>query len=332
MRKIFYTALPVLLIISIVPLTDHLLPKKTINKTRSQVAAFSEVSWKAPDTTEIAATAAGNRIRYGRELILHTARYFGPHGKIARISNGMNCNNCHTEAGTRLMANNFSGVASGYPVFRNRSGKIETIEKRINDCFERSLNGQALQDSSNAMKAMIAYMNWIGKDVDKKMPGAGTEKLPFLNRAADTSKGKIVYMSICKTCHGENGEGKWDPRTKEYVYPPLWGKHSYNVGAGMYRLSKFAGFVKNNMPFGTTYKKPLLTNEQAWDVAAFVNSKPRPLFKNLKEDWPILKTKPPDYPFGPYADKFSEAQHKYGPFQPITAQREKEKRMTAKKL
>jgi thiosulfate dehydrogenase len=96
----------------------------------------------------------------------------------------------------------------------------------------------------------------------------------------------------------------------------LWGKNSYNVGAGIYQLSKFAGYIKNNMPFGVTFTNPQLTVEQAWDVAAFVNSQPRPP-KNLSMDWPDIAAKPLDYPFGPYSDSFSEKQHKYGPFAPI---------------
>jgi thiosulfate dehydrogenase len=84
----------------------------------------------------------------------------------------------------------------------------------------------------------------------------------------------------------------------------------------MYQLSKFAGYIKNNMPFGTTFTNPQLTVEQAWDVAAFVNSKPRPS-TNLSMDWPDISAKPLDYPFGPYADSFSAGQHKYGPFLPV---------------
>ena len=271
-------------------------------------------------------------VNYGRQLIQHTATYFGPKGTVASTTNGMNCNNCHIEGGTRFLANNFSRVATGYPVFRSRSGKIETVEMRVNDCFERSLNGEVLQNTSKEMRALVAYLNWVGKGSGKgnNKDGAGTEKLPFLNRPADTLKGKRVYMTICKTCHGKNGEGKLHQKGNEYIYPPLWGKHSYNIGAGIHQLSKFAGFVKNNMPFGTTYKKPVLTNEQAWDVAAFVNSRPRSLYKNLNRDWPLLSDKPVDYPFGPYADAFSEAQHKYGPFKPIIMQHEKGKRMTVK--
>ena len=95
-----------------------------------------------------------------------------------------------------------------------------------------------------------------------------------------------------------------------------WGEESYNDGAGLYRISNFAGFVKYNMPFGTDYKNVVLTDEQAWDVAAFVNSQPRP-HKDQKHDWKVISTKPTDFPFGPYADNFSERQHKYGPFNEI---------------
>jgi thiosulfate dehydrogenase len=48
-----------------------------------------------------------------------------------------------------------------------RSGQIEGISKRINDCFERSLNGSALNEEDKEMKAMIAYIEYIGKDVPK---------------------------------------------------------------------------------------------------------------------------------------------------------------------
>ena len=320
MRKIFFISL-VLVLLIIVPLTvtNYFYQDKKKDKNDLDAAVTAaDNEWKAPDTSQVAHTEQGDLIRYGRELILHTAVFFGPKGAIAQISNGMNCGACHVDAGTRLWANNFSKVAATYPLFRNRSGKIETLEMRINDCFERSLNGKKPGDSSKEMKAMVAYINWVGKDVPKgkKPNGSGVEPLPFLDRAADTVKGKIVYLSICQKCHGKDGQGVLEENGKEYLYPPLWGRHSYNVGAGMHELSKFAGYIKNNMPFGTTFNKPQLTNEQAWDVAAYVNSQPRSL-KDLKKDWPDLATKPFDYPFGPYSDRFSARQHKYGPFAPI---------------
>jgi len=167
-------------------------------------------------------------------------------------------------------------------------------------------------------------MKWIGKGVKKgqKLYGSGTEKLTFMDRPADPAKGKALFMAKCQSCHGNNGEGKLGTGKKTYIYPPLWGAHSYNDGAGMYRLGNLAGFVKNNMPFGATYQNPLLTDEEAWDLAAFINSQPRP-HKGQRNDWKSLKNKPIDFPFGPYADAFSEKQHKYGPFKPI-ANKQKE--------
>ena len=70
------------------------------------------------------------------------------------------------------------------------------------------------------------------------------------------------------------------------------------------------------MPLGATYKNPTLTEEDAWDIAAYVVSLPRPE-KLFLTDWPKLETKPVDHPIGPYADTFNVAQHKYGPFIPI---------------
>jgi thiosulfate dehydrogenase len=113
---------------------------------------------------------------------------------------------------------------------------------------------------------------------------------------------------------------------KSYTYPPLWGPNSYNSGAGLFRLSRLAGYVRDNMPLNqATHKAPILSDEESWDVAAFVNSRPRPS-KDLSKDWPNIAKKPIDHPFGPYADGFSETQHKFGPFKPIIEARKKQQK------
>lgn len=293
-----------------------------VNKQIKNTAdSFVEaVIWNPPDSSSLPHDSAGNLIRYGRELIVHTSQYFGPKGSVAHITNGMNCDNCHIDGGTILFANNFSISGTIYPMFSKRSNHIINLVTRINGCFNRSLNGQEPGDSSREMKAMIAYIKWLGISKPKEPKnvfGTTTEKLPFLYRAADTLKGKDIFIAQCSICHGRKGEGKFIENGREYLYPPLWGRNSYNNGAGLYQLSKLAGFIKNNMPFGTSYKKPFLSNEQAWDVAAYINSRPRPPFKQLLKDWPDISNKPADYPFGPYADSFPESQHKFGPFGPI---------------
>ncbi|MBC7695155.1 MAG: c-type cytochrome [Burkholderiales bacterium] len=274
--------------------------------------------WKAPEELTLV-EGEKEMVLYGKELIAHTAIYFGEKGTISKFStNGMNCQNCHLSAGTVVFGNNYSAVASTYPKYRARSGKTENIYKRVNDCFERSLNGKALDTLSKEMQAITAYIQWIGKDVPKgnKPAGSGFKELAFMKRAADPKKGYQVYVDKCQSCHQVNGEGLMNGEKTAFTYPPLWGSHSYNDGAGLYRLSSFARFVKYNMPQGVTHNNPQLTDEDVWDVAAFVNSQPRPE-KNISKDWPKISEKPFDHPFGPYADGFDETQHKYGPFNVI---------------
>ncbi|HCL83299.1 MAG TPA: cytochrome C, partial [Chitinophagaceae bacterium] len=144
----------------------------------------------------------------------------------------------------------------------------------------------------------------------------GIPKLKFPDRAADPEQGKQLFALKCQSCHGNKGQGQINKKGTGFTYPPLWGGHSYNDGAGLYRISSFAGFIKNNMPFGTDYHNSQLTDNQAWDLAAFVNSQPRP-HMDQTQDWKNISDKPIDFPFGPYTDSFSEKQHKYGPFKPI---------------
>jgi len=289
--------------------------------------------WTAPSDWRLMRLNAQEQdlIKYGRELIAHTSEYLGPKGSVLAMSNGMNCQNCHLNAGTQPWGNNYFAVEANYPKFRDRSGTIENQIKRVNDCFQRSLNGKALDSSSKEMRAILAYIKWLGTDVpQKKTPrGTGIFKLKALKRTTDPEKGRLVYEQKCQTCHQANGEGVMADGGKNYVYPPLWGMHSYNTGAGLYRISNFAGYVKLNMPLGTTYERPQLTDEEAWDVAAFVNSMPRPE-KDLSQDWPDIAGKPFDHPFGPYADPFTEAQHKYGPYKPIKDWKEAHRKKSSK--
>lgn len=298
------------------------------NKKHAIIAiTVTDSNWHAPSLylDPIKDKSEREMVEYGQELITYTSVYLGPNGSIKNISNGMNCQNCHLDAGKKPDGNNFSAVYANYPLFRERSGAVESIYKRVSDCFQRSLNGIAPDSNSREFQAIQAYIKWLGKDVKKGThpTGSGIKKLKYLDRAADPEKGKRVYLAQCASCHGANGEGQMNPENNGYSYPPLWGKHSYNDGAGLYRLSNFAGFVHSNMPFKQANHDHILSSEEAWDIAAFVNSQPRPSF-NTPSDWPHLVAKPVDYPFGPYMDSFSEKQHKYGPYQPIILAREKQ--------
>ncbi len=302
---------------------------ETKSDLKQAQTSFIPNLWSAPDASTIPTDKTGDEIRYGRELIVHTTEYLGPKGSVMTISNGMNCQNCHLDAGTKPFGNNYSAVASTYPKFRARSGSEETIEKRVNDCFDRSLNGKTLADDSREMEAIVSYIKWLGADVPKgESPhGSGLTELVFLDEPASSAKGKVFYEEKCTVCHGKNGEGIMSAEGKAWTYPPLWGKDSYNDGAGLFRLSRFAGYIKSNMPLGATYNAPQLTDEEAWHLAAYVNSLARPK-KDIANDWPDASKKPMDHPFGPFTDGFDEQQHKYGPFKPI---QEKRKEMSKQK-
>ncbi len=299
-----------------------------IAKKKSSEVVFKLESpdyWVAPSlyTDHITTGEKRKMIIYGEDLIANTSKYLGPQGIVKQISNGMNCQNCHLDAGKRQWGNNYGAVASTYPRFRERSGTIENIHKRVNDCIQRSLNGKPLDTSEYEMRSIVAYIQWLGQNVKKgvKPKGAGIVELAYLDRAASPAKGKVVYNQQCQSCHAPNGEGVKTMNAKSYTYPPLWGENSYNTGAGLFRLSRLAGYVKDNMPFNqSSHQAPLLTDEEAWDVAAYVNSQPRPA-GDIKNDWPNIAAKPIDHPFGAYTDGFTEEQHKYGPFKPIVAKR-----------
>jgi thiosulfate dehydrogenase len=213
-----------------------------------------------------------------------------------------------------------------------RAGSVVTVAQKINECFSRSLNGTPIDTTSKEMLAYVAYVKWLGMNFKKseKLTGSGGIKAPrFIDRAADPEKGKLVYDQLCSRCHGKDGQGQFvvdvlKDETKQqggnattddlYYYPPLWGSHSFNAVATLYRLSKLAGFIQNNMPYPITYSSPVLTDEQAWDVAAYVNSSERPVKDYSKDYISDISKKPYDFPFPPYADKFTEAQHKFGPY------------------
>jgi len=148
---------------------------------------------------------------------------------------------------------------------------------------------------------------------------AGTLQIKEPAGAADPRPGAEIYAQVCAACHGANGLGQRAQQGLGYQFPPLWGQDSYNNGAGMSRLLTLVAYAQHNMPLGTTFDVPVLTDEQAYDVAGYIVSQDRPKKANLDEDFPIRLQKPIDTPYDPYADGFPAEQHLLGPFGPIRA-------------
>lgn len=281
-------------------------------------------AWSVPDITQLPDDDGGRLVRRGQSLIMHTAASLGPQvADPARrfAGNDLDCQSCHLDGGTRKFGLPLVGAFARYPSYRPRSGKIGTIEDRVNGCMTRSLNGRPLPENGADMAAIVAYLKFLstGTLPGSRTEGQGPGPLVEPARAADPARGRQVFAENCAACHGAQGEGMRGDGDPGYAVPPLWGAGSFNDGAGMARLINAASFIRNNMPHGTTWSAPALSVDDAWDVAAYIESRPRPHKANLEQDYPDRREKPVDAAYGPFADNLPASQHKYGPFAPIRA-------------
>ncbi len=206
------------------------------------------------------------------------------------VGNGLNCTSCHMNAGTVADGSPYVGVSAFFPSYGARAGRDITLEDRINGCFKRSMNGEALALESEELKAMVAYFDWMKRETrpEDKVEGRGVGKVSR-DIKPNVGNGKLIYENQCAACHGANGEGIRDA-AGQWVYPPLWGDESFNIGAGMARIYTAAAFVKRNMPIGFHDKFPLgqggLSDQEAVDVSAYFSHMPRPDFPGKEKDWP----------------------------------------------
>jgi thiosulfate dehydrogenase len=252
---------------------------------RAQNAAPNAATvWTMPEVGALPRDARGMLIREGRDLITATYAYVGPNvaDPAKRYAgNNLACSNCHLSAGTKKFGIPLFGLYGDFPKYSARTGTTITIEDRINECFMRSMNGRAMPVDAPEMRAIVAYIDFLSTGVPpgQNLPGLGAGKMPELSRAANPERGRPIYANKCAVCHNPDGSGIPNSRAAPqlgYMIPPLWGPESYNDGAGMARLAMFANFVHFNMPHGADYLDPQLSVEDAWDVAAYVLSHPRP--------------------------------------------------------
>ena len=213
----------------------------------------------------------GDAVRRGRALLVATRESLPGH-----VGNRLRCTSCHLDAGRRE-SGSWVGVYARYPQYRPRSGVVESIEYRVNDCFRRSMNGTALDPAGRDMGDIVTYFAFLSRGVAIGPPaGPSTRLQKWAALTPDTAAGARVFTAACAKCHAAQGEGT-------PVAPPVWGAQSYNIGAGMSRVRTAAEFISRNMPFDAP---GTLTDQQAIDVAAYVNAHPRPDFHGKENDWP----------------------------------------------
>ena len=233
-------------------------------------AAAAHATVHGPSDSLIPDGPLGLAIRRGRSLLAATAESLPGH-----VGNKLRCVSCHLDAGRRS-SGSWVGVFAHYPQYRARSATVETLQYRINDCFQRSMNGQPLTTDGVDMRDIVAYLWFLSRDVPVAPASVSNRLATWAALTADTTAGARVYATSCVKCHGAEGEGT-------AAAPPVWGPYSYNIGAGMARVRTAAAFIRDNMPFDLAGS---LTDQQALDVAAYVNAHARPDFADKVHDWP----------------------------------------------
>jgi thiosulfate dehydrogenase len=254
------------------------MPQDSVATAKPDSAVPAKAAFRVPQESEIKDSVTLASVRRGRALIHSTKDSLPDHVRAS-----LTCANCHIEDGTVADAMPLVGTYARFPQYRGRSGKVDVLQDRINDCFKRSMNGKALPIEGRDMRDIMAYLAFlsIGFPVGVEMQGQGVPALASLK--GDTVRGREVFSTTCVACHGPDGQGT-------AAAPPLWGSRSYNIGAGMARVNSAARFIHKLMPRD---RPGILTAQQAYDVAAYVNSRPRPDFAGKENDWP-LGSPPPD--------------------------------------
>ena len=204
----------------------------------------------------------------GEKIFDNTPKYAAQY-----TGNTLSCRNCHTDRGRNPRSAPLWAAAPQYPMYRSKNRTMNSLEMRIADCFRYSQNGRSPPADSPELLALMTYANWLstGLPIGIKPKASGYPALGKPAQSPDRRRGAAVYAANCTVCHGATGQGSAFAGAQ--VIPALWGPQSYNWGAGMHSIDNAAAYIHANMPHGAA---GTLSEQQAWDVAAWVDSQPRP--------------------------------------------------------
>lgn len=225
-------------------------------------------SFRPPAEDAIPDNDYGKMIRLGEKIFTDTGRHAAKY-----VGNDLTCGNCHLDAGRKAGSAPLWASFIHYPAFRSKTGQVDTLASRLQGCFEYSMNGKAPPQDDEVITALQTYAFFLARGAPVGMPveGSGYPKLKKPAQPPDYGRGEKVYAQNCALCHGADGHGQ--RAGARQVFPPLWGPRSFNWGAGMHQINNAASFIHANMPLG---KGRSLSEQQAWDVALFMNSHERP--------------------------------------------------------
>lgn len=272
-----------LLLVALLLVGCHRVPR---GSAAAAAAVSPDTALLAPDGSSVPPGPLGQSILRGRAILTATRDSLPAH-----VGNTLRCTSCHLGDGRERTALPLTGVYGRFPQFRWRAATVQRLEDRINDCLLRSLNGAALEWDDPSMRDIVAYLAFLSRGV----PVGDTRVVRTdAARSGDTVAGAQVYLRSCARCHGNGGGGT---TTSVATFPPLWGLMSFNVGAGMTRVSTIAAFIQRTMPRD---RPGTLSDTDALNIAAYVTSRSRPDFAGKEHDWPCGH-RPVDVPYGTLA-------------------------------
>lgn len=247
----------------------HAAPHDEGQKSASTPAdKLQPVPFSPPSVESMPTDEFGKAVKLGEQIFTNTKQHAGKY-----VGNALNCANCHLDAGRKADSSPLWAAYISYPAYRSKNKHVNTFAERLQGCFRFSMNGKAPPLGDPVLVALESYSYWLAKGapVGEKVKGQGYPKLQRPAMEPDYARGSKVYEQHCAMCHGKDGQGQ--VAAGRMVFPPLWGPKSYNWGAGMHDVQTAAGFIKANMPLGLG---GTLSDQDAWDVALFMNSHERP--------------------------------------------------------
>lgn len=234
----------------------------------------------------------GDLVRQGERIFKDPRQYASEY-----VNNDLSCQNCHFDGGRYEKTASLRSAWPMYPAYRGKNQHVNDYAERLQGCFVYSMNGKAPPRDGEVIQALQAYSFWLAKGMPTGEPPAqrGFPRIEEPPEPPSYARGEAVFQDNCALCHGEDGQGQ-RAADGSVGFPPLWGEGSYNWGAGMHRINTAAAFIKAAMPLGN----PELTDQQAWDVALFINSHERP--QDPRFEGSLTET----------ADRFHQHQCQYG--------------------
>ena len=240
----------------------------SVNHQFAAHAAPGPTTFEPPAESAIPSGKFGDEIRLGEQIFRDPAAHAGKY-----VGNDLRCSNCHLDAGRLAGSAPMWAAYVSYPAYRKKNDQVNSYQQRLQGCFRYSMNGKVPPLGDPVLVALESYSYFLAKGLPtgEKPAGRGFPELPKPAMAPDYDRGAGVYAQNCAACHGADGAGQ--KSDGKVVFPPLWGARSYNWGAGMASIKNAAEFIRANMPLGLAGS---LMPQQAWDVAAYIDSQIRP--------------------------------------------------------